>query len=48
VAIAPDWRSVDDSHDEALRIGSMHPAATLGEEGGWVVELIPVDIHWSR
>jgi hypothetical protein len=26
----------------------MHPAATLGEEGGWVVELIPVDFYWSR
>ncbi|MFM0642547.1 YciI family protein [Paraburkholderia metrosideri] len=37
-----------DTHDEALRIASMHPAATLGEEGGWVVELIPVDFYWSR
>ena len=37
-----------DPHDEALRIASMHPAATLGEEGGWVVELIPVDFYWSR
>lgn len=34
-----------ESHDEALRIASMHPAATLGEEGGWAVELIPVDFH---
>lgn len=30
-----------DTRDEALNIASMHPAATLGEEGGWVVELIP-------
>jgi hypothetical protein len=37
-----------DTHDEALRIASMHPAATLGEEGGWVVELIPVDFYWAR
>ena len=37
-----------DSREEALRIASMHPAATLGEEGGWVVELIPVDFYWSR
>ncbi|WP_345816921.1 YciI family protein (plasmid) [Paraburkholderia sp. PREW-6R] len=37
-----------DTHDEALRIASMHPAATLGEEGGWVVELIPLDFYWSR
>jgi hypothetical protein len=37
-----------DSHDEALRIASMHPAATLGEEGGWAVELIPIDFYLSR
>jgi hypothetical protein len=23
----------------------MHPAATLGEEGGWAVELIPMDFY---
>ena len=34
-----------DSRDEALRIASMHPAATLGEEGGWAVELIPLDFY---
>ena len=34
-----------DSHDEALRIASMHPAATVGEEGGWAVELIPMDFY---
>lgn len=32
-----------DSHDEALRIASMHPAAMIGEEGEWAVELIPID-----
>ncbi|HSD15749.1 MAG TPA: YciI family protein [Thermomonas sp.] len=32
-----------DDHDEALRIASMHPAANIGEEGGWAVELIPLD-----
>ena len=32
-----------DNPDEALRIASMHPAAKLGEEGGWAVELIPLD-----
>ncbi|MDB5836259.1 MAG: hypothetical protein JWR14_6089 [Caballeronia sp.] len=37
-----------DSLDEALRIASMHPAATLGEEGGWAVELIPLDFYLSR
>jgi hypothetical protein len=26
----------------------MHPAATLGEEGGWVVELIPLDFYLAR
>lgn len=33
------------THDEALRIASMHPAATLGEAGGWAVELIPMDFY---
>jgi hypothetical protein len=37
-----------DSPDEALRIASMHPAATLGEEGGWAVELIPLDFYLAR
>lgn len=31
------------NRDEALRLAAMHPAATLGEEGGWGVELIPLD-----
>ena len=34
-----------DDADEALRIASMHPAAMLGEEGGWAVELIPLDFY---
>lgn len=34
-----------DSREEALRIASMHPAATLGEAGGWAVELIPMDFY---
>ncbi|MDE2317392.1 MAG: hypothetical protein KGK06_13380 [Xanthomonadaceae bacterium] len=34
-----------DSQDEALRIASMHPAAMLGEQGDWVVELIPLDFY---
>jgi hypothetical protein len=34
-----------DSHDEALRLASMHPAAMLGEEGEWAVELIPLDFY---
>ena len=37
-----------DSEDEALRTASMHPAATLGEEGGWAVELIPIGFYLSR
>jgi hypothetical protein len=37
-----------DSPDEALGIASMHPAARLGEEGGWTVELIPLDFFLSR
>lgn len=34
-----------DNHQEALRIASMHPAAMLGEEGEWAVELIPMDFY---
>ncbi|MDH0867114.1 YciI family protein [Mitsuaria sp. GD03876] len=34
-----------DSPEEALRLASMHPAAQLGEEGGWAVELIPMDFY---
>lgn len=37
-----------DSHDEALRIAAMHPAATIGEAGGWAVELIPLDFYLAR
>ena len=37
-----------DSNEEALRIASMHPAATIGEEGGWAVELIPLDFYLAR
>lgn len=37
-----------DQPDEALRIASMHPAAQLGEEGGWAVELIPLDFYLAR
>lgn len=37
-----------DSQDEALRIASMHPAATLGEAGGWAVELIPMDFYLAQ
>lgn len=34
-----------DSQDEALRIAAMHPAAQIGEAGGWAVELIPLDFY---
>lgn len=34
-----------DSRDEALRLAAMHPAAQVGEAGGWAVELIPVDFY---
>ncbi|MEM5340192.1 YciI family protein [Paraburkholderia azotifigens] len=37
-----------DSREEALRIAFMHPAAMLGEEGGWAVELIPMDFYLGR
>ncbi|RYF42817.1 MAG: hypothetical protein EOO25_05425 [Comamonadaceae bacterium] len=28
--------------DEAVRLASLHPAATLGEQAGWGIELHPV------
>lgn len=34
-----------DSREEALRLAAMHPAATLGEAGGWGIELIPMDFY---
>ena len=34
-----------DSREEAVRLASMHPAAQLGEAGGWAVELIPIDFY---
>lgn len=37
-----------DSREEAIRLASMHPAATLGEQGGWAVELIPMDFYLAR
>ena len=37
-----------DSPEEALHIASMHPAATLGEAGGWAVELIPMDFYLAH
>ncbi|MDO9250558.1 MAG: YciI family protein [Hydrogenophaga sp.] len=30
------------SRDEAMRLAAMHPAASLGEAGGWGIELIPM------
>ena len=32
-----------EDREEALRIAATHPAATLGEAGGWGIELIPLD-----
>jgi hypothetical protein len=29
--------------DEALRLASLHPAATLGEQAGWGIEMHPID-----
>lgn len=37
-----------DNHEEAMRIASMHPAAMLGEEGEWAVELIPMDFYLTQ
>lgn len=37
-----------DDPEEAVRIASLHPAATLGEAGGWAVELIPMDFYLAQ
>jgi len=37
-----------DNAEEAQRIAAMHPAAQIGEEGGWAVELIPLDFYLGR
>lgn len=37
-----------ESPEEAQRIASMHPAATIGEAGGWAVELIPLDFYLGQ
>lgn len=29
--------------DEALRLAALHPAATLGEQAGWGIEMHPID-----
>lgn len=29
--------------DEAVRLASIHPAATLGEQAGWGIEMHPID-----
>ncbi|MCB4364326.1 hypothetical protein KIH07_11315 [Hydrogenophaga taeniospiralis] len=36
-----------ESRDEATRLAAMHPAASLGEAGGWGIELIPMDSFLS-
>jgi hypothetical protein len=34
--------------EEAVRIASLHPAATLGEQAGWGIELLPVDRYMPQ
>lgn len=34
--------------DEAIRIASLHPAATLGEPAGWGIELLPIDRYMPQ
>ena len=31
--------------NEAIRVASLHPAATLGEEVGWGIEIRPIDTY---
>lgn len=34
--------------DEAIRIASLHPAATLGEQAGWGIELLPIGRYMEQ
>jgi hypothetical protein len=34
--------------EEAIRIASLHPAATLGEQAGWGIELLPIDRYLTH
>ncbi|HSV54074.1 MAG TPA: YciI family protein [Burkholderiaceae bacterium] len=31
--------------DEALRIAALHPAAALGEQAGWGIEMHPIEMY---
>ena len=31
--------------EEAIRVASLHPAATLGEQAGWGIELHPIGMY---
>ena len=34
--------------DEAIRVASKHPAANLGEQVGWGVEVRPIEAYESK
>jgi hypothetical protein len=34
---------VTEDPDEAIRVASMHPAAHLGEQVGWAIEVRPIE-----
>jgi hypothetical protein len=34
--------------DDAIRIASLHPAATLGEQAGWGIELLPIERYMEQ
>jgi hypothetical protein len=34
--------------DEAIRIASLHPAATLGKPAGWGIELLPIGFYMDQ
>lgn len=37
-----DAADKDKDKDEAVRVASLHPAATLGESVGWGIEVHPI------
>jgi len=34
--------------EDAIRIASLHPAATLGEQAGWGIELLPIERYMEQ
>jgi hypothetical protein len=34
--------------NEAIRVASKHPAANIGEQAGWAIEVRPIEMYESK